>query len=182
MLALRRKFKSALWAIQVTPDTPKSTLDAQARYYYDAIKKVRPRPIPLCRLLWQRPPHDNPPPPLLSPRLYNSTLIHRQLPYNHIHTHPRPRSNTTTSPRRTRIFALAIANLMVDITRRDAGGQDPRRHALADDFVRARDGTCSAMAKQMVDNVMNHARRGYDFLSQTLHCRGKRISKIGLEI
>jgi hypothetical protein len=35
---LQEKFRSALWAIQVTPDTPVSSFQEQAAFYYQKIK------------------------------------------------------------------------------------------------------------------------------------------------
>ncbi|KIY71974.1 hypothetical protein CYLTODRAFT_389461 [Cylindrobasidium torrendii FP15055 ss-10] len=39
---LRRKFKTALWGVQVTPDTPLNSLEAQARFYVERIKERQP--------------------------------------------------------------------------------------------------------------------------------------------
>lgn len=46
---LAKKFRSALWAIQVTPETPMDTLMDQVNFYYHRIKEKQPSgPYRLC--------------------------------------------------------------------------------------------------------------------------------------
>ncbi|KAK0460012.1 Alpha/Beta hydrolase protein [Desarmillaria tabescens] len=166
---LQRKFRSALWALQVTPDTPLTTVEDQANFYYDKIKSER-RSGPyrlaafsassiigfaLTRIFERNGDTvvqfaliDHFPTTFLAPVL-GVDVTQTPLQY----------------PRARKEFIDASFDNLVVMTRRDGGGNVPRRHRLADGLSDARKGLPTApfiqSHKDILDRFLNQV---FDFM------------------
>ncbi|KAG7444136.1 uncharacterized protein BT62DRAFT_995578 [Guyanagaster necrorhizus] len=161
---LQRKFRSALWALQVTPDTPLTTVQEQASFYYHKIKSERrtgPYRIAAfsassiigfaLTLLFEHNGDeviqlaliDHLPTTFLAPVLGIDVT---KTPLQH--------------PRARKEFIDTSLDNLVAMTRRDGGGNVPRRHRLADGLADARKGLPTAPFIQSHKDVLDR------FLSQ----------------
>ncbi|KAK0437128.1 Alpha/Beta hydrolase protein [Desarmillaria tabescens] len=166
---LQHKFRSALWALQVTPDTPLTTVDEQAKFYYYKIKSER-RTGPyrlaafsassiigfaLTRILERNGDKviqlaliDHFPTTFLAPALGVDVT---KMPLQH--------------PRARKEFIDTSFDNLVTIIRRDGGGNVLRRHRLADGLSDARKGLPTApfiqSHKDILDRFLNQV---FDFI------------------
>ncbi|KAJ6619848.1 Alpha/Beta hydrolase protein [Mycena sp. CBHHK59/15] len=147
---LRDMFKSALWAIQITPDTPRDSLYAQAHFYYLKIKELQPRgpyrlaaysgtsmlAIPLAQML----------------EADGDAII--QLAFiDHFPTvvfcpgigfHSAAQQDSAVGvlgPAERQEFLAVSFQSVCTMIRNDGDGNVPRRHKLADDLMGAFNGT-----------------------------------------
>ncbi|KAG9225431.1 hypothetical protein PLEOSDRAFT_163722 [Pleurotus ostreatus PC15] len=141
---LKEKFRSALWAIQVTPDTPLSSLTNQATYYFNSIKEKQPTgPYRICAFsassiiafalagLFER----------------NQDVVSQLALLDHFPTtFLAPTLGVDVSQRslhdpcaRKEFIDASVFNLLA-MTRRDGGGNVPKRIKLANDLFDAYQG------------------------------------------
>ncbi|PBK67233.1 hypothetical protein ARMSODRAFT_915557 [Armillaria solidipes] len=166
---LQRKFRSALWALQVTPDTPLTTVEEQANFYFYKIKSERRTgPYRLAAFsassiigfaltrIFER----------SGDKVIQFALI------DHFPTTflaPALGVDVTKTPLRQacarKEFIDASLDNLVAMTRRDGGGNVPRRHRLADGLSDARKGLPTApfiqSHKDVLDRFLNQV---FDFM------------------
>ncbi|KAF8893744.1 Alpha/Beta hydrolase protein [Mucidula mucida] len=140
---LQERFKSALWAIQVTPDTPLETLMDQADFYYLRIKEMQPKgPYRLAAFsatsiiafalagIFEQ--HGNAVSQLALIDHFPATFL---APVLGLNASQRPLDHPAA---RNEFLAASISNLLA-MTRRDGGGNVPKRLQLANDLSAAYD-------------------------------------------
>ncbi|KAK7039644.1 Alpha/Beta hydrolase protein [Favolaschia claudopus] len=144
---LKKAFKSGLWGIQITPSTPLHSIAAQAHHYFVKIKEKQPKGpyrlsafsassiilVALARIfedhgdkIIQLAFVDHFPTIFLCPEI---GVVWRD--------DGKLEDDVQVARRR---FVANSFRSVCEITRRDMGGQDVRRHELADDLIRALDG------------------------------------------
>jgi pimeloyl-ACP methyl ester carboxylesterase len=141
---LKSKFRSALWAIQVTPDTPLDNLESQAQFYVKKIKEEQPHgPYRLASfsasslILYAMALHFE----QLGDKIIQLSLIDH-FPY--VYLCPvigvDPRVDDYDNPRTRRLFHQVSIDNLVAMTRRDGGGGVPKRMQLAKELELAFNG------------------------------------------
>ncbi|KAF2135751.1 uncharacterized protein K452DRAFT_164934 [Aplosporella prunicola CBS 121167] len=134
---LQEKFRSGLWAIQVTPDTPLTSLEALVAFYHAAIKRAQPRgPYRLSAFsatsivalaLAKRLEADGDAVAQLA--LLDHVPGFYACPFYGID------AGMLQDEARLRAFYGMCCEGICDLLRRDGGGRVPRRHQLARELV-----------------------------------------------
>ncbi|KAF9029928.1 hypothetical protein BDZ89DRAFT_1065026 [Hymenopellis radicata] len=164
---LRKKFSSALWAIQLTPDTPIATLEEQVHYYYKKIKAKRPKGpyrlasfsatsiilIALAHML----------------EANGDEIQHLSFIDNFPAIHLAPGYGSEVSRDTVQGLKSCIdANMSIigGLIRRDDGGDNARRHRLADDLAAGYQNPQDAAphTRAFLGTVCSHTARVLKFL------------------
>ncbi|KAH9474618.1 Highly reducing polyketide synthase stpks1 [Psilocybe cubensis] len=166
---LKHVFSTTLWAIQVTPDTPLQSLEAQVAFYYRRIKEEQANgPYRICsfsasslmavaitKLLEKGGDRVE---QLSFIDHFPTTFIASQLGVD-ISRIP------LTDPRARQEFFKASVNNLVGMTHGDRRGQDSKRHQMANDLYAAYNGLPTSefmtRSKGIMDGFLN---RIFDFI------------------
>ncbi|KAJ8689183.1 hypothetical protein PTI98_013234 [Pleurotus ostreatus] len=167
---LKNKFRSALWAIQVTPETPMVTLVGQVSFYYHRIKEEQPsgpyRLLSRIRLLTAG---DNDDRPLFE---QNGDVVSQLALIDHFPTTflaPTLGIDVERTPlhhtnARKEFIDASFSNL-VALTRRDGGGNLPKRVEVANGVVDALHGRpISPFIRSYYTAVEQFLNQVFDFL------------------
>ncbi|KAJ7756758.1 Alpha/Beta hydrolase protein [Mycena maculata] len=156
---LRTQFKTGLWGIQITSETPLQSIPAQANFYFLKIKEQQPQGpyrlsafsassiILVCLAQAFEANGDT----IIQLAFIDHFPAVFLCPDIGVHA---TREHSIDSPMARPTFIANSFRSVCDLTRRDGGGELPRRHELAQDLMNAFSGEAASDFARSFANTM----------------------------